>query len=432
MISAAYRCLTELGAPLISFYLKRRLLAGREDGPRFGERLGIPSAPRPEGFLIWCHAASIGEATSLLSLIDKLREKYPFVNILMTTGTVTSARMLDGRLPPQVIHQYVPVDRIPYVQKFVKHWRPDLVIWVESELWPNMLQEIREHKTPTVLLNGRMSDKSFRQWYRFRGWAKEILSTFSLCLTQTEAERGRFVTLGAKPVHCIGNLKYAAHPLPYDPQEYKTLGTKLIGRYIWLMASTHKGEEEIAATAHKEIKKTNPKLLTIIVPRHANRGNEVMDKLIAAGLSVARRSKGEEITPATDVYLADTMSELGLFYRLSPVVAMGGSFASNVGGHNPVEPAQLSCALVFGPTMFNFSEITREFLYRRAALQLNHSNELAYTIDYLLTDLAEREMLAKNALLLAEDKAHVLNEILKELKPWLPAYSGAEIRGTGT
>jgi 3-deoxy-D-manno-octulosonic-acid transferase len=418
MISFAYRTLTELGAPAISYYLRRRLAAGREDAARFGERLGKASLPRPEGFLIWCHAASVGEAASLLALIDKLRERYPRAAILVTTGTVTSARMLAGRLPSGVLHQYMPVDRKPYVQSFLSHWRPDLALWVESELWPNMLSGLRQRLIPAILLNGRMSEKSFRQWYRVRSWAKEILGTFNLCLTQTEAERGRFVTLGAKPVRCIGNLKYAAQPLPFDAPALDSLRAEVAGREVWLMASTHRGEEEMAAGAHRQLQPTRPGLLTIIVPRHAARGDEIAARLAGLGLKVARRSKGEAITPETAIYLADTMGELGLFYRLSPLVVMGGSFAA-VGGHNPVEPAQLGSALVFGPSMFNFSEIVREFLNRRAALQLKHANELSFTINRLLSNPAEREAFARSAGILATEKRHVLEDIAQALEPWL-------------
>lgn len=427
MISAAYRTLTELGAPVISYYLRRRLAAGREDAARFGERLGQASKPRPAGFLIWCHAASVGEAASLLALINALRVKYPEASILMTTGTVSSARILEGRLPPGVLHQYMPVDRLPYVRSFLDHWRPDLALWIESELWPNMLEAMRRRQISAVLLNGRMSEKSFRQWYRVRGWAGEILGTFDLCLTQTEAERGRFVTLGARPARCIGNLKYAAEPLPCDAAALEVLRSMTGGRDVWLMASTHRGEEDIAADVHKQLKRTRPELLTIIVPRHAVRGDEIALRLGAARLNVVRRSRNEPITSATDIYLADTMGELGLFYRFAPLVVMGGSFVS-VGGHNPVEPAQLGAALILGPSMFNFAEITREFLLQRAALQLQHSNELGFIVNRLMANPAEAQMLARNARVLAEDKQHVLGDVLKELEPWLPRAAPTSAR----
>lgn len=420
MIAALYRFLTDFGAPAIHFYLRRRLASGREDAPRFQERLGVAAYERPEGHLIWCHAASVGEAASLLALIGYLRSHYARIPILITSGTVTSAKMLEGRLPDGVVHQYMPVDRLAYVRAFLNHWKPDLVLWVESELWPNMLAEIKARRIPAILLNGRMSDKSFRQWYRVKTWARDILGTFSLCLTQTEAERGRFVTLGAKPVRCIGNLKYAADPLPVDPDELDLMQRILGRRPVWVMASTHRGEEEFAIDAHRQLKQTYPDIVTIIAPRHAARGDEVALRLKESGLNFARRSARQGVAGTTDIYLADTMGELGLFYRLCPVVAMGGSFVP-VGGHNPVEAAQLGAALLLGPHMFNFAEIVREFTNRRAALQLSHGNELAFSVGRLLGNPAERDSLARNAKNLASEKRHVLHDIMLELRPWLPA-----------
>ena len=253
MLSSLYRLLTDLTAPFISIYLHRRLATGREDATRFQERLGFASQRRPAGRLIWCHAASVGEAVSLLAVVKSIDILYPNISLLVTTGTVTSGRMLADLLPPGVIHQYVPVDRMPYVTAFMDYWRPDCALWVESELWPNILSVIRDRHIPAILLNGRMSDKSFRQWTYMKPWIKEILSTFDICLTQTEHEKARFETLGARNVQCVGNLKYAALPLPYDPQEFEKLSLALKDRLVWIMASTHRGEESLALNAHKDL-----------------------------------------------------------------------------------------------------------------------------------------------------------------------------------
>jgi 3-deoxy-D-manno-octulosonic-acid transferase len=421
MLSYVYRILTDLGAPVIRLYLWRRRQEGREDPERFNERLGYASVPRPAGPLIWCHASSLGEAASLLTLIEKLRDIYPTQSVLITTGTVTSARMLDKRRPLGVIHQYMPVDRAPYVKRFLHHWKPDFVLWVESEFWPNMLAALREHLTPTILLNARMSEKSFHNWYRVKGWAGEILGTFSLCLTQTEEDRTRFVALGAKPVRCHGNLKYAANPLPYDEQEWAAMKKSVVDRTLWVMASSHRGEEEIAIDTHKKLRVKYPHLLTIIVPRHAARGGEVARLIRDAGLTCARRSLANAIQPSTDIYLADTMGELGLFYRLSHLVCLAGSF--NWGGHNPIEPAQLGCTILFGPSMHNFAGIAREFVHHQAAMQLQHQNELAFTLDRLLADGVTCIRYAQTALTLADQKRHVLEQILGELRPWLSPES---------
>ena len=246
MLSFAYRTLTDLGAPLISLYLLKRRAEGREDPLRFPERFGHASRPRPAGRLVWCHAASVGEAASILALIEKLHERYPGTNILVTTGTVSSAQMLASRLPAGTLHQYVPVDRAPYIARFLDHWKPDFALLIESELWPNLLNGLRARDIPAALVNGRMSDGSFRRWFRVRRWTKQLLSAFVLCLAQTEDERGRFVALGAKPVRCFGNLKYAAKPLPADEAELARLRGEIGARPVWLMASSHRGEEEMA------------------------------------------------------------------------------------------------------------------------------------------------------------------------------------------
>ena len=196
MLSRFYRLLTDLGAPFIGFYLRRRRAKGREDAERFAERFGHASRPRPTGRLVWFHAASVGEAASLLLLIDKLHDVYPDINVLLTTGTVTAARLMTPRLPSYALHQYMPIDRMPCIKRFLEHWQPALAVWIESELWPNLLTALRLRMIPAVLLNARMSDKSFRNWHRVKGWARELMSGFNLCLAQTEDDRGPFHRLG--------------------------------------------------------------------------------------------------------------------------------------------------------------------------------------------------------------------------------------------
>jgi 3-deoxy-D-manno-octulosonic-acid transferase len=422
MLSSAYAFATDLAAPFIGLYLYKRRLQGREDAARFNERLGIASRPRPDGQVIWCHAASVGEASSLLALIEKLRTLYPQTHILVTTGTVTSARMLEKRLPPGVIHQYVPVDRISYVQKFIDHWRPDLALWIESELWPNMLQELRRHKIPAALLNGRMSESSFQRWRLVKDWAQNILQTFHICLAQTEAEYARFMGLGAVNVRCVGNLKYAAAPLPYDENALQQLQKIVSARPCWGMMSTHKGEETIALSMHKQLAKKWPDLLTIIVPRHAVRGKDVATLAAQAECTYVRRSQEELAGAQTAIYIADTMGELGLFYRLCPVIVMGGSFVP-VGGHNPIEPAQLGAAIIFGPSMDNFTDIAREFVEHNAAIQTQDEDELVAAAEKLLTSSDDRIRIAHAAKVLTDDKRDVLDAIIVSLRPLLESFA---------
>jgi 3-deoxy-D-manno-octulosonic-acid transferase len=418
MLSSVYRIATDLGAPFVELYLFKRRMEGREDPARFPERMGHASRVRPSGRLIWCHAASVGEAVSVLVLIERIRELYPDTNLLVTSGTVTSARMLEKRLSQGVIHQYMPVDRMPYVERFLSHWRPDFAMLIESEIWPNMLFALRERNIPAALVNGRMSDRSFRRWYRFQGWARELMSTFAMCIAQTEDDRARFVALGARPARCFGNLKYTAKPLPFDEAELVRLRLDIGERPVWLFASSHRGEEEAVCAVHKKLREKFPDLLTIIVPRHATRGDEIARLIAGERLVCARRSLKESPAVRTDIYLADTMGELGLFYRLSPVAVIGGSFVT-IGGHNPIEAAQLDCAVVFGPHMYNFSSVAREFVNKSAAIQLQGSNELAFTIERLLASGGERAQYTAAARALADQKRHVLDEVLQALTPWI-------------
>lgn len=416
-----YRLLTTLGAPLIALYLRLRRSKGREDHARFQERMGHADLPRPRGKLVWCHAASVGEVLSVITLLTKLRERHPNWTILLTSGTVTSAQLVRARLTEGILHQYVPVDRWPYVSRFLDHWKPNLALWVESELWPNMLSALAERRVPTILLNGRMSEKSYKRWRMIQGGIKPIMESFSLGLAQTGAERARFAALGMKDVRAIGNLKFAADPLPYSETDLKTFLSQLSGRPVWLMASTHPGEDEIALNVHRKLRLHWPDILTIIVPRHPLRSAEISTLLQKETLCAAHRSRGEPITNQTEIYLADTMGELGLFYRACPVCCLAGSFTW--GGHNPVEPAQLGCATVFGPKMDNFVLMADDMLGAGAALQVMDEKELADTIERLLNNPAEVTALAESAKKWTESKHAVLGETLKLLEPYFTEHT---------
>jgi 3-deoxy-D-manno-octulosonic-acid transferase len=420
MLSKLYRFLTDLCAPLVAIFLRVRLARGREDAERFAERFGHPSKPRPSGRLVWCHAASVGEASSLLLLIERMHDIFPDIFVVLTTGTVTAAQMAEKRLPSYALHQYVPVDLVPCIARFLDHWQPILAIWTESELWPNTLKALRERAIPAILLNARMSDKSFRNWSCVKGFARELLSSFRLCLAQTESDRERFAALGATPVKCVGNLKYVSSPLPFDERELAQMREKTKGRPLWLMASTHEGEEEMALCAHCLLLLQHPRLLTVIVPRHPARGDEIAERIGSFGLTCARRSKGETIDGNSQVYLADTIGEIGLFYALCPVTVLGGSF-TETGGHNPIEPAQLGSAVIFGPSMFNFSEIAQEFISDHAATQIQREDEIAPAVNRLWMQNAERDRQIEAARLLADKKRSILNQIILEISPWLKA-----------
>lgn len=422
MIRFLYRQLITAASPLVYLYLLQRQRRGKEDRERFHERLGRSNLPRPDGPLVWLHAASVGEAQSILTLIARLRTERPHVRLLVTTGTVTSARLLRDRLPPGAFHQYVPVDRPLWVARFLDHWRPDLALWVESELWPNLIGETQRRNIPMVLLNGRMSAKSFAAWQRARGLVRPLLAGFALCFAQSAVEASRFARLGARRVFTPGNLKYAADPLPAASEALAGLKQAIGARPVWLAASTHAGEEAIIAAAHRLLARAKPDLLTIIVPRHASRGGALARELPSEGLAVARRAAGQKIEANTAIYLADTMGELGLFYRIAPIVFVGGSLVAH-GGQNLLEPARHDCAIVHGPHMWNFQEIVSEMYHVEATREVVDAESLAREVETLLTDSTAREARAAAARGVADAHRGVLDRILDDMAPLLDSLS---------
>lgn len=417
-----YGALTNLGEPVISAYLKRRAAAGKEDPARAGERRGQAARPRPPGPLIWVHAASVGESLSVLSLIERLLAGRPGLAVLVTTGTVTSARLMAERLPAGAFHQYVPADRGPWVARFLGHWRPDLALWVESELWPNLLVGCHRRDLPLVMVNGRMSRRSYDRWRRHPAFARLLLGCFELCLAQSEEDAERLASLGAPRTQSVGNLKFAASPLPADPEELTRLQAALGERPRWLAASTHPGEEAQLAEAQRQLRERH-KALLILVPRHPARGEAVAEELAAAGFRVARRSLGQAIAPDVDVYVADSMGELGLFYRLAEVVFVGGSLVPH-GGQNLLEPAQLDCALLHGPHMQNFRAIVEEMRSAGATAEVWSSVDLALAVDVLLSQPALRRARVRAAREVATAKRGILDAVVRELKPWLDGLAG--------
>lgn len=420
MLLSVYRLAAFLALPAVLTLLRRRLGQGKEDPARPGERLGRASRPRPHGPLVWVHAASVGEALSVLSLIRAMRQAHPGFAILITTGTLSSARILAGQLPDGVLHQFIPIDRGPQVRRFLGHWRPDLALWMESEFWPNMLREVGRAGIPLVLLNGRVSDRSFARWRRFPGLIRLLLQNFTLCLGQSKQDTERLKTLGAAQAEFLGNLKFGAPALPADDLALSALSRAVSGRPLWIAASTHDGEEDIAARVHRQLAARHPGLLSIIVPRHNTRGAAIADRLRAQGLTVARRAEGDAIGAATDIYLADTMGELGLFYRLAPLAFIGKSLSMS-GGQNPLEAALLDCAVLLGPRVENFRDICADMVQAEAALQVGDEEALAQAVDRLLGDEALRRGLAEKAAAFARAQSEVVERALTRLGPFLEA-----------
>jgi 3-deoxy-D-manno-octulosonic-acid transferase len=391
---------------------------GKECQLRFTERLGDASLPRPEGLIIWVHGASIGESLSMLPLIERLRADHPEWKILVTTGTVTSASLMVERLPEGAFHQFIPVDRVAYIYKFFNHWKPDLALWTESEFWPNIISIAATLKVPMVLLNGRISNKSLKNWRIFPSLIEEILSAFSLCLGQSDEDALRLSNLGAINSKCVGNLKFATPPLTADQEALEKLSVLIGQRPCWLASSTHKGDEEIVGRIHKNIKAKQSKILSIIVPRHPVRGVEIARTLRDMGLNVTLRSTNTSLKTTTDIYIADTLGELGLLYRVVPIVYIGKSLVS-VGGQNPLEAARLDCAIIFGPRMDNFKEIAAKLTKNDACIEVSDEAALLKTIKRLIKAPKECRQLATAARRVTSEQSSVLEAVVHELQPFL-------------
>jgi 3-deoxy-D-manno-octulosonic-acid transferase len=406
--------------------MRRRLAAGKEDPERFAERQGEASLARPAAErLIWVHAASVGESLSMLPLIEYLLAADAGLVMLLTTGTVSSAGLMAGRLPSRAIHQYAPLDRLRYVRRFLDHWRPDLVLWAESEFWPNLILETTGRGTPMILVNGRISPKSFSGWQRARSIIATLLGRFDLCLGQSEEDAKRLRQLGAANVDCLGNLKFAVPPLPADAGELVRLEGEFDGRPNWLAASTHAGEERIAGETHLALENAHPGLLSVIVPRHAQRGGEIAAMLRAMGLFVAQRSAGQPIAADTQIYLADTMGELGLFFRLAPVVFMGKSLVP-LGGQNPLEALHLNCAVLHGPHMMNFTEIGKDMTAAGCAIEIADGAALAGNVGALLDDPAGAATMAEKGRRYASSSADVTERVAVRALSYLQAPAAGE------
>src|ERR1700737_1228278 len=402
--------------PLAPALIKRRLKQGKEDPARIGERRGISGDIRPYGPLVWIHGASVGEVLAAAALIEKLRALN--LRILLTSGTVTSAAIVAKRFPADIIHQYVPYDSPRYVARFLDHWRPSLALFIESDLWPNLILSSAARKLPMVLINGRMSQRSFPRWRRMSGTISALLGKFEVCLAQSQVDAERFAALGSRNVVTTGNLKLDVPAPPADAARLERLMAETRGRPVIVAASTHPGEEEILLEAPRTLAGFFPSLLTVIVPRHPNRGEAIAQTIAAAGLHPALRSREELPIATTDIYVADTMGELGLFYRLAPIVFMGGSLVPH-GGQNPIEAVKLGASIVHGPHVFNFTDVYEALDSAGGARRADTREALVKQLGQLLADPAARELSVGAAERVVGQLGGALDRTLVALEPYL-------------
>lgn len=420
MFIGIYNTLVRTLYPIvIRRYIEKRKKMGKEDVKRFNERVGRPTKPRPDGRLIWLHGASVGESISMLPLINRLLEIYPDAHVMVTTGTTTSAEVMAKRLPERAFHQYLPIDNPVFAARFVRHWQPTIALWFESEFWPAMLSTIKRRNIPLILINGRISNKSFKRWQQFDFVIKELLDCFTACLGQSEEDAYRLRALGAKDAMCLGNLKYAGLPIPVDEEKKKEIQDEIGERPVWLASSTHSDEEVKIGRHLKDLLAKHSGLLTIIAPRHPNRGVEIKNALREKyQLNVALRSANEKIMPETEVYIADTIGEMGIWYELCPIVFIGGSLIPH-GGQNFMEPSRCRDAVIVGPHMHNFTDAMNRAKRADGIIQVDETVDLIDMVDQLLSNkelLDAKRSLAYNW---ATSEAKVLDGIAEKIQGYM-------------
>jgi 3-deoxy-D-manno-octulosonic-acid transferase len=416
MTLRVYRSLSSAMVPLSIAVINRRLKRGKEDPARVGERRGLSADVRPTGPMVWIHGASVGEVLAAAALIERLRALN--LRILLTSGTVTSAAIVAKRFPADVIHQYVPYDSPRYVTRFLDHWRPSLALFIESDLWPNLIMSSAARRLPMVLINGRMSHRSFPRWRRVAGTISALLGRFDVCLAQSQLDADRFTALGSRNVVVTGNLKLDVPAPPADANKLERLMAMTRGRPVVVAASTHPGEEEILTETHRTLARYFPKLLTVIVPRHPGRGEAIAQMIATAGLHANLRSHGDLPSATTDIYVADTMGELGLFYRLAPVVFMGGSLVEH-GGQNPIEAIKLGASIVHGPHVFNFTDVYEALDSAGGARLADTQEALVKQLGQLLADPKTREAQLTASERVVGQLGGALERTLTALEPYL-------------
>lgn len=414
LLRSGYYALAWVSAPLVSAYLRWRNFKGREDKTRLLERRGFTNIPRPNKSLLWVHAVSVGESIVALTLTQAILKQYPHIQVLLTTTTTSSAKIIEKRLPKNTIHQFCPVDTPQAVHRFLEHWKPDLAIWIESEFWPNLMHGTQERGIPTILLNGRISLKSFSNWKKCKGMIAALLSRLDLCAVQSEEQASFFQTLGANNISIMGNAKVMMTPLQVDSKKYNALKRQIEKRPLWLAASSHPGEEKFVFKAHKILKKDYPNLLTILVPRHIERALSLQALASKEELVSALQTETTSLT-GIELYIGNTLGELATLYALSPVVFMGATFVPK-GGHNPIEAAQLGAFVLHGPHTFNNPQLYDILSSLSFSQRIEEGHQLSHFLRPWLTKQKESYEEPK---VLTKYREETLSTLMHLLTPYL-------------
>lgn len=418
MALKTYRLGTAVLRPAVPMLLNLRGKRGKEDPDRRGERLGFAGRPRPEGQVVWIHAASVGETNAILPLIDSILGANPHVHVLLTSGTRTSAEIAANRLPERAVHQYVPLDVPQYVKRFLDHWKPSLAIFTESDIWPNLILGTSERHIPLVLVNARMSPRSIRRWRKYAAVGRPLFSRFAAVLAQNSQIARAVKWLGAPNVITAGNLKIDAPPPPVDAATLASLRNAVGQRPLFLAASTHPGEDAMIAAAHSLIRREIDGLLTIIVPRHPERGSGLAATLGGLGLRTQLRTRSAAPESNTEIYIADTIGELGAFYSISPVALVGGSLVEH-GGQNPIEAVRLGSCVLTGPFVYNFRDAYSALFREGGAVEVRSSDDIAKQVTMLLEDQSAAKRMRHGADLALQSLSGALAKTVGAIQPLL-------------
>lgn len=419
-----YRILMFILKPMVRpvLFLRRKKGLETTDKNRKCERFGVASVKRPQKKIVWFNAASVGESNSIIPVIDELLKKSPDCFVLVTTTTVTAAENMAKKLSGKnAVHQFLPIDRTAYVKRFFNYWKPSIGFFVDSDFWPNLILSAKSYNIPLVLLNGRVSDKSFAKWKNNLAFIKPLAEAFEFTFGKSNDDCKKLSVMGFKNPVCVGNLKYAVPPLSYDKEELKNLSSQIGKRHLFVVSSTHPGEEELCLSAFMIVKQRFPDVLMIIAPRHPARGEEIKSLVENNNLTAVLRSSGAKITKNLDVYIADTMGELGLFYQLSEAAFVGGSLVK-WGGHNPMEPARLHNAVLSGKYVHNFQETYDLLNKEKAVVLVNDEKDLASKIKGFFENPDAQKDYMSRAFYVAEREAAVLNRVMEKLDPILEKF----------
>ena len=418
-----YGAATKALGPLTPILLKRRQKQGKEDPARMAERHGETDLARPDGELVWMHGASVGECLMLMPVINRMLSERKKTHILVTSGTTTSAEILDKQLPDRAFHQYVPLDYPKAVDNFLDHWKPDMAIWAESEIWPNMIRQTKSRGVPMVLLNARMSEKSLEGWSKRKKTAQALIGAFDLVLAADLPTAKGLSWILDRQIETAGNLKDAASPLPVDDAELKKLKSETSRRQIWCAASSHEGEDAYIIKAHQDVLERYKSSLLILAPRHPERSKDIQKLLKAEGLSFVTRKSGKSIERSTQVFLFDTIGEMGLAYRLSKLTFVCGSLIKGLSGHNPLEPARLNNSVLTGPHIASFADSYMSMIAFDAAQRILSPEIIGKTVTDILSDKELLANMRKTAHAYATGRDEVLDYVWQQLTPLMPEES---------